>query len=162
MRVYLVWIRWPSALSCLDLIYLITLYIHKYIFSFCIFCFLLSVFELYFLDVTFVIVLLCVKGKVKLSLCLTNEALHHEDIWGSGCIDPHFLDLGTSWRWVVSFMPLPLYSRERAPPYPFYRRLGGPQSRSGRYGKGKGKIKFSPLQALEALRVLRGWGSHIF
>jgi hypothetical protein len=65
------------------------------------------------------------KGKkVKLSL------------W-SGCIDPHFLDLGTSWRWVVSFTPLPLYTRERAPPYPFYSRLGGPQSRSERYGEVK-------------------------
>jgi hypothetical protein len=36
--------------------------------------------------------------KVKLSLCLTTKALRHEGIWGSGCIDPHFLDLGTSWR----------------------------------------------------------------
>jgi hypothetical protein len=36
--------------------------------------------------------------KVKLSPCLTNEALRHEGVWGSGCIDPHFLDLGTSWR----------------------------------------------------------------
>jgi hypothetical protein len=33
------------------------------------------------------------KPKVKLSLCLTNQ-----DVWWSGCIDPHFLDLGTSWR----------------------------------------------------------------
>jgi hypothetical protein len=33
---------------------------------------------------------------------------------GSGCIDPHFLDLGTSWRWVVSFTPRPFYPRERA------------------------------------------------
>jgi hypothetical protein len=24
------------------------------------------------------------------------------------------------------------------------------------------KVKFSPLQALEALRGVRGWGSHIF
>jgi hypothetical protein len=24
---------------------------------------------------------------------------------GSGCIDPYFLDLGTSWRWVVSKRP---------------------------------------------------------
>jgi hypothetical protein len=40
-----------------------------------------------------------VKGKkVKLSLRLTNETLRHEDVWGSGCIDPRFLDLGTSWR----------------------------------------------------------------
>jgi hypothetical protein len=30
------------------------------------------------------------------------------------CINPHFLDLGTSWRWVVSFTPRPLYPRERA------------------------------------------------
>jgi hypothetical protein len=30
---------------------------------------------------------------VKLSLCLTNYALHHECVWVSGCIDPHFLDL---------------------------------------------------------------------
>jgi hypothetical protein len=33
----------------------------------------------------------------------------------SGCIDPQFLDLSTSWRWVVNFTPRPLYSRERAP-----------------------------------------------
>jgi hypothetical protein len=26
--------------------------------------------------------------KVNLSLCLTNKALHHEDLWGNGCIDP--------------------------------------------------------------------------
>jgi hypothetical protein len=33
---------------------------------------------------------------------------------GSGCIDPHFLDLGTSWRWVVSFTPRPLYPRGKS------------------------------------------------
>jgi hypothetical protein len=27
----------------------------------------------------------------------------------SGCIDPHFLDLGTSWRRVVNFTPRPFY-----------------------------------------------------
>jgi hypothetical protein len=40
--------------------------------------------------------------------------------------DPHFLNLGTSWRWMVSFTPLPLYSLNR--------RLGGHQRRSGRRG----------------------------
>jgi hypothetical protein len=30
---------------------------------------------------------------------------------GSGCTDPRFLDLGTSWRSVVSFSPLQLYPR---------------------------------------------------
>jgi hypothetical protein len=38
---------------------------------------------------------------------------------GSGCIDPRFLDLGTSWRCVVSFTFLPIspppLSRERGP-----------------------------------------------
>jgi hypothetical protein len=28
---------------------------------------------------------------------------------GNGCVNPHFLDLGTSWMWVVTFTPLPLY-----------------------------------------------------
>jgi hypothetical protein len=32
------------------------------------------------------------------SLCLTNQALRHEDVWGSECIDPRILNLGTSWR----------------------------------------------------------------
>jgi hypothetical protein len=29
--------------------------------------------------------------------------------YGSGCIDPHFLDLGTSWRLVINFTPRPLW-----------------------------------------------------
>jgi hypothetical protein len=43
-----------------------------------------------------------------------NWALHHEGVWGNECIYPHFPDLDTSWRWVVSFTLLPLYPRERA------------------------------------------------
>jgi hypothetical protein len=35
--------------------------------------------------------------------------------YGSGCIDSHFLDLGTSWRWVVNFTPWPLYPRGKSP-----------------------------------------------
>jgi hypothetical protein len=38
------------------------------------------------------------KGKVKLTLCLTNYTLCQEGVWGSERIDSHFLDLGTSWR----------------------------------------------------------------
>jgi hypothetical protein len=34
---------------------------------------------------------------------------------GSGCIDPHFLDLGISWLLVVAFTPRPLYPMERVP-----------------------------------------------
>jgi hypothetical protein len=37
-------------------------------------------------------------SKVKLSLCLTNQAIRHEGVWGSGCMDPRILDLGISWR----------------------------------------------------------------
>jgi hypothetical protein len=38
---------------------------------------------------------------------------------------------------VVSFTPRPLYSRRKSPRYPLDRRLGGPQSRSGRSRKEK-------------------------
>jgi hypothetical protein len=46
-----------------------------------------------------------------------------------------FLDLGTTWRWVVNFTPRPLYPRGKSPRYPLDRRLGGTQSRSGRFGE---------------------------
>jgi hypothetical protein len=58
-------------------------------------------------------------------------------VWGSGCVDPPFLDFGTSWRWVVSFTPRSLYPRGRTPRYPLDRRLSGPQSRFGRRGEEK-------------------------
>jgi hypothetical protein len=41
------------------------------------------------------------------------------------------LDLGTRWDWVVSITPRPRFSPGKGPRYPLYRRLGGPQSRSG-------------------------------
>jgi hypothetical protein len=47
-------------------------------------------------------------------LCLTNQALCHEGVWGSGCIDPHFLDLGTSWRWWSASQPGRFTPGERA------------------------------------------------
>jgi hypothetical protein len=53
--------------------------------------------------------------KVKLSLCLINYALSHEDVWGSRCIHPPILDLGTSWRQVVSFTARSLYPRGKDP-----------------------------------------------
>jgi hypothetical protein len=40
---------------------------------------------------------------------------------GSGCIDPHFLDLGTSWRRMVSFTPRPLNPRGKSPRYHWIR-----------------------------------------
>jgi hypothetical protein len=44
------------------------------------------------------------------------------------------LYLGTRWRLLVSFTPLPLYPRGKSPRYPLDRRLGGPQSLSGHCG----------------------------
>jgi hypothetical protein len=70
--------------------------------------------------------------KVKLS-----QALRHEGVWGSEYIDQHFLHLGTSWRWVVSFTSLPLYPRGKSPRYPLDRRLEGLQNRSGRRAEEK-------------------------
>jgi len=49
----------------------------------------------------------------------------HEDVWGSESIAPHILNLGTRWRWVVIFMPQPLYPWGKSPWYPLDRKLGG-------------------------------------
>jgi len=59
---------------------------------------------------------------------------HHEmnTYWGSGCISPCILNLGTGGRWMISFTPRPLYSRGKSPQYTLVRRLDGHKSRSGR------------------------------
>jgi hypothetical protein len=62
--------------------------------------------------------------------------LRREGVWRSECISPHFLDLGTSWRWVVSFT-LPLYPRGKSSRSPLFRRMSGLQSRSRRRGEEK-------------------------
>jgi hypothetical protein len=69
-----------------------------------------------------------VKVKSKLSLCLTK---HHA--MKTCCI----LDLGTRWRWVVSFTSRPLYPQGKSPWHPLDRRLGGVHSCSGRGGEEK-------------------------
>jgi hypothetical protein len=55
----------------------------------------------------------------------------------SGCINPYFLGLSTSWMWFVKFTPRPLYPRGKSPRYPLNRWLDGPQSRSERRGEEK-------------------------
>jgi len=40
-------------------------------------------------------------------------------------------NLGSRWKWMVSFTPRPLYLHGKSPRYSLDRRLGGPQSRSG-------------------------------
>lgn len=38
---------------------------------------------------------------------------------GSKGVSPLIVNVGTSWRWVISFTPLPPYPREKSPRYPF-------------------------------------------
>jgi hypothetical protein len=49
--------------------------------------------------------------------------------WGSGGVAPLILDVGTRWRWVVSFMLLPLCPQGRSTWYSLDKRLG--RSRAG-------------------------------
>jgi hypothetical protein len=56
---------------------------------------------------------------------------------GEWSYDSTIPDFGNRWRWVVSFTTLQLYRRGNSSPYPLDRRLGGPQSRSGRCGEEK-------------------------
>jgi hypothetical protein len=66
-----------------------------------------------------------------------NYAPLHEDVWGSGCIDPVILiSAVVGGEWSAS-RPGPLYPEENNPRYPLGRRLGGPQSRPGRYEETK-------------------------
>lgn len=53
--------------------------------------------------------------KVKLSMCLTNSALCHRGIWGSGFIDPHFLNFT-----LVEVSGL-LTPQAKSPQYPSHR-----------------------------------------
>jgi hypothetical protein len=88
---------------------------------------------------------------------LTNYALRHEGVWERGCIDPRFLEFSTSWRWVVSFTPRPLYPRGKSPWYPLGRRLDGSQNRSG----WRGKRKFLTLPGLELWLLSHPAGSQL-
>jgi hypothetical protein len=50
-------------------------------------------------------------------------------------ITPLTLNLGTSWKWVVTFTHRPFYPRGKSPRCPINKRLGGSQSRFGRCGE---------------------------
>jgi hypothetical protein len=56
------------------------------------------------------------------------------------------LDLGTRWRWVVSFMPRSLYPRGNSHHFPLDTRLGGPQRRSGHCGEEKSVLSLSGIE----------------
>jgi hypothetical protein len=69
---------------------------------------------------------------------------------GNGYLDPHFLDLGTSWKSAVSFTPRPLYPRGRNPSTHW---IGGWVDTRTSLDDVE-KTKFLPLPGLE-LRPLR-------
>jgi hypothetical protein len=52
--------------------------------------------------------------KDKLAAVL-HYRLRHENVLGSGGIAQRILNLGTRWRWVISFTLRPLYSRKESP-----------------------------------------------
>jgi hypothetical protein len=58
-----------------------------------------------------------------------NYAPHKEAVWGSGRIILSILNLSSTLRWAVSFMPWPLYPQENRTWYLTDRRLGGSQTR---------------------------------
>jgi hypothetical protein len=62
------------------------------------------------------------------SLNFTSTISIMKAYWGSGDIAARIFDLGTRWRWVVSFTPRPLYLQGKSPWYPLDRSLGGFQS----------------------------------
>jgi hypothetical protein len=66
--------------------------------------------------------------------------------WGVEVYLHSFVDLGTRWKWVVSFTARPLYLQGKSPQYPLDRSLDGPQSRSGRGGEKKNS---QPPQRIE-------------
>jgi hypothetical protein len=84
------------------------------------------------------------KVKVK-SLCF-NWAPRHEGVWGSEGIAPRILTTAINGgEWSAS-RPCRFYPQGKSPRYPLDRRLGGPQSRSGRGGEEKNS---QPLPELE-------------
>jgi hypothetical protein len=56
--------------------------------------------------------------------------------YGEWMYSSTILDAGIRWRWVVSYTARPLYLRGKTPRYALDRRLGAPQSWSGRCEEG--------------------------
>jgi hypothetical protein len=66
-------------------------------------------------------------SKVKFSPYLTNKHYAMKTYGGSESRDPRFLDLGSSWKSVISFTLQPLYPQGKSPRYPLDRGLCGPK-----------------------------------
>jgi hypothetical protein len=85
-----------------------------------------------------------IKCGSKLSPCLINH--YAMKAYGTVQIVSCIANLGGRCRWVVRFMPLPLYPWGKSPRDPLARRLDVPQSLSGHCGEDKNLL---PLQKIE-------------
>jgi hypothetical protein len=86
-------------------------------------------------------------GSIWLPVCRDAHSVDFRGLWRSSPLQNiqsqqnscaaslMFLHLCTSWRWLVSFTPLPLRPRGMKTWYPLDRSLGGPQIRAGRYAE---------------------------
>jgi hypothetical protein len=84
------------------------------------------------MTIIIIIIIIIIMLKVKLSLHVTE---HHamKGEWRYSCTH----SLISALDGVVSFTPRPIYPQGKSPRCPLNRRLGGPQSRSGRSGEEK-------------------------
>jgi hypothetical protein len=56
------------------------------------------------------------------------------------------IELVTRWRWAVGFTPRQLFPREKSSRYALDRRLGGPQSPSGRCGEERNLLHLPEIE----------------
>ena len=75
-----------------------------------------------------------------------NEVPHRKGVCRSGSIAPCILNLGSSWRCVVSFTSRPLYSGEMSNRYPL-NMLGGSQRLSGFFGEERNLLALPPTKS---------------
>jgi len=71
----------------------------------------------------------------------------------NGDTAPRILDLGTRWRWVVSFTLQSFYPRKNNPWYPLERRLGGIQRRYGRGGEEKKSLLMPGIEPRSSVYI---------
>jgi len=88
-----------------------------------------------------------------IQLKLNVVSVYYEGIEGSRSIDPHILNLGTRWEWVVSFTCRPLYASQNFPQYPLHSKIGGFSSRSGRSWVEKERITLLWIQPRAGCRL---------
>jgi hypothetical protein len=93
-------------------------------------------------------ILLSTTDKRQSCPCALTEHRAMKAYWGNRGIVPRILDLGTRWRWVVSFTPRPLYSQGKSLWHSLDRRLGGPQIRSGQGGEEKSSQSLPGIESL--------------